>query len=114
MRLCGEIGKLELDGVEVGGFRGWTVFVHTEPPIHSWVVMTGYWLFQRVYGKVTASFFGEDDNGNMALVCQREATIELPDEYSLNEMILDPATLTFDEEFDWREQKNPVSSLPVA
>ena len=114
MRLTGEIGKLELNGKEVGGFRGWTVFVHFEPPIHSWVMLTGYWLFKRIYGPVKALFYSEDDHGNLRLVREYEVTIELPDEYPLDEMILDPVKLSFDKEFDWREQKDTASSLPVA
>ena len=111
MRLCGEIGKLVVDGEQVGGFRGWTVFVETKPPVCSWVMVAGYWLFKRIDGKVRASFYSGEDQ--LELIYESDASIELPDEYPLDKMILDPVKISFERKFDWRhEQENTDNSLP--
>jgi len=100
--MIGEIGKLVLDGKQVGGFRNWTTFVQIVPPIKSWVIASAFWMEERVSAdKVMASFYCED-SGKLKLVCEREATLHLPEEYPLDELVLIPVKMTFEEDFDWR------------
>lgn len=101
--MTGEIGKWEIDGKQVGGFRGWTVAIRTKPPIKSRVVAEVFWVLEEINtDKVIASFYREG-NGTLNLICEREVIIRLPENYPLDELILSPIEMTFEEDFDWRE-----------
>jgi len=103
MRLTGEIGKIVQDGKQVGGIRGWTVFVQTKPPIYSYVVAAGYWMTEKIASKVVTVEFYSQENGAMNLVCDKEGTLELPEEYVLDKLILETLKITFKDNFDWRK-----------
>ena len=104
MELTGEIGKLVIDGNQVGGLRGWTVFVETKPPIRSWVTAAGFWMRKIIEtDKVLASFYRKDESGELKLVCERMATIKLPESYPFDVVVPIVVELTFDEDFDWRK-----------
>lgn len=102
-QMTGEIGKLVLDDKQVGGFRNWTVFIKTAPPIKSRVIASGFWMLEKINtDKVLASFYYEDAN-SLILVCERETTIHLPEDYAMDELILTPVEMTFEKDFDWRD-----------
>lgn len=102
-QMAGEIGKWVVDGKQVGGFRGWTVFVQTVPPIRSRVIAAAFWVLEEINtDKVVASFYREDGD-SLKLICKREANIKLPKDYELDKLIIKPVEMTFEEDFDWRE-----------
>jgi len=104
MELTGEIGKLVIDGVQVGGLRGWTVFVETKPPIRSWVTAAGFWMRRIIEtDKVEASFYRKTESGELKLVYESMATIKLPKSYPFDVVVPEVVKLTFDVDFDWRE-----------
>ena len=101
--LTGEIGKLALDGKQVGGFRNWTAFVQIKPPIKSWVIASGFWMLSKTNtDKVMASFFCQDGD-TLKLICKREAVVHLPETYPLDKLVIKPTEITFEEDFDWRD-----------
>ena len=101
--MTGEIGKWVIDGKQVGGFRNWTAFVQIKPPIKSWVWASGFWMLNKINtDRVIASFYYEDDD-SLKLVCEREAILHLPESYPLDELVIEPVEMTFEEDFDWRE-----------
>ena len=101
--MIGEIGKFVLDGKQVGGFRNWTVFVQTVPPIKSWVVASGFWLLEQLpTDRVIACFYAEGQK-ELFLIRSEEAIIKLPDKYDLDILIIEPIEMTFEKDFDWRK-----------
>ena len=102
--LTGPVGKLTIDGEQVGGFRGWTTFVHIKPPIYSWVVAAGYWIDKVTKSKeATAEFYYEDDEGNLKVLYESKVHLDLPETYPVGRMILDQLKISFKDNFDWRE-----------
>ena len=100
--MIGEIGKWVIDGKQVGGFRNWTAFVQIVPPIKSWVIVSGFWMLEKINtDRVIVSFYYQEDD-SLSLVCEREAIIHLPEDYPLDKLVLTPVEMTFEEEFDWR------------
>jgi len=101
--MTGDIGKLTLDGKQVGGFRNWTVFIHLKPPIKSRVVASGWWMLEKVNtNKLVANFYAEDA-GKLQLIREGEVIINLPPDYALDTLIVEPVEITFEEDFDWRD-----------
>ena len=102
-QMTGEIGKLTLDGKQVGGFRNWTAFVQIKPPIKSWVIASGFWMLEKVNtNKLHADFYAED-NGELQLIKEGEVIVNLPLDYALDTLIVEPIEMTFEQDFDWRE-----------
>lgn len=101
--MVGAIGTFTVNGKQVGGFRGWTVFVETLEPVHSWVVAAGWWLFEKINCPVTATFFSEEGEGMEPLRVE-EVILELPEHYILDKLLLFPLKMTFDRKFDWRHE----------
>ena len=101
--LTGEIGKLTLDGRQVGGIRNWTAFVQIKPPTKSWVIASGYWILEKVNtNKLQAEFYSEGA-GVLNLIKEGEVIVNLPPDYALDTLIVEPLTMTFKTDFDWRE-----------
>ena len=101
--MTGEIGKLTLDGKQVGGFRNWTTFVQIKPPIKSWVIASGWWMLEKTdTNKLIASFYAEGA-GKLQLIREGEVIIDLPPDYALDTLIVEPIKMTFETDFDWRE-----------
>ena len=101
--MTGEIGKWVVDGKQVGGFRNWTVFVHYKPPIKSWVIASGWWMLEKVNtNKLIASFYVEDA-GKFQLIREGGVIVNLPPDYALDTLILEPMKMAFETDFDWRK-----------
>lgn len=96
--MTGEIGKLSVNGDQVGGFKYWTAMVQKKPP-RSRVVASQFWMFRKVEGELTASFFynlGDD----LKLVLEKAVTIKFP-EYELDTAINRPLVMEFEDGFNW-------------
>lgn len=101
--MAGEIGKWVIDGKQVGGFRGWTAIVELTPPVHSKVIASGFWMLEKINtDKVMASFYYQEEENSLMLICEREAIIHLPEDYPLDKLVIEPVEMTFEEDFDWR------------
>lgn len=100
--LIGEIGKFVLDGKQVGGFRNWTTFVQTESPIKSWVIASGWWMLERVNTNHFEAVFYTIDEDEPFEIYRKEAIIKLPEDYSLDKLVIQPIEITFPQDFDWR------------
>ena len=112
--MIGEIGKWMIGGEQVGGFRNWTVRVRTQPPIKSRVIASGFWMLNKINTDKVLAFFYCEDNGGLNEVCKREAIIHLPEEYPLDKLVIQSVEMTFEEEFDWRDQMNVEAIVYIA
>lgn len=102
-RMTGEIGKLILDGKQVGGFRNWTAIVELTSPVHSKVIASGYWMLEKVNtDRLIAKFYAEGA-GKLQLIREEEVSINLPPDYALDTLIPEPMKMEFEHDFDWRE-----------
>lgn len=97
--MTGEIGKLSLNGEQVGGFKYWTAIIKLNP-LHSRVIASKFWMLKKVdTNKLKAEFYTEI-NGKLKLIREGEVTVNLP-EYELDKMITQPIELDIGD-FDWR------------
>lgn len=102
-KMTGEIGKLILDGKQVGGIRNWTAFVQIVPPIKSWVVASGWWMLEKVdTNKLKVKFYAEGA-GKLQLIREEEAIVNFPPDYALDTLITEPIEIKFGYDFDWRK-----------
>ena len=97
--MTGEIGKLSANGKQVGGFKYWTA-IQNRNSLHTIVNASKFWLFEEGAGnEFLASFYSHNPDGNLRLIYEVDATIDLP-EYTPDRMIA--RTIAIDlGVFDW-------------
>ena len=101
--MTGEIGKLSLNGEQVGGFRNWTAITKITTPVKSHVIASGFWMLKKATtNKLDAEFYAEDA-GVLQLVSRGEVFVNLPPDYAIDTLILKSIKITFEEDFDWRK-----------
>ncbi len=97
--MTGEIGKLSLNGKQVGGFKYWTA-IQNRNSLETKVIASRFWLLKKVNGdKLQAEFYSHIPEGELQLVYSADAKINFP-EYELNKM--ESKTIEIDlGKFDW-------------
>ena len=99
-RMTGEIGKLSLNGEQIGGFKYWTAMVQKKPP-YTRVVASKFWIFKKPEtNNITAGFF-YDTGDDLKQVLEKEVTIKLPEKYELGTMMVSPLEMVFEDSFNW-------------
>lgn len=90
----GIIGKLEIDGRQVGGFKDWEIDVAIRRGNSSTTITAeSYWLFERV--KTATATFYFNLNGELIIANQESVSLDLPEVYSLNKLIKAPLKMMF-------------------
>src|SRR3990167_7442248 len=97
--MTGEIGKLSINGNQVGGFKYWTA-IQNRNSLQTIVRASRFWLFEKVdTNTFQADFYSHNPDGNLHLVYSVPVTVDLP-EYESDKMM--SKILTFDlGMFDW-------------
>ncbi len=96
--LSGEIGKLSLNGEQVGGFKYWTAVINKKNP-STHVIASQYWMFKKVdTDKLEAEFYTETRD-KPKLIYKREVTVKIPD-CELDKMITSPIEMDLGS-FSW-------------
>jgi len=92
----GAIGKLEIDGRQVGGFRDWQIDVlfYNRTRAEAIAIAGNYWMFEKVEGKLLATFYFSI-NGELIMANQSLVNPELPKQYTLNKLIQAPLKMVF-------------------
>jgi len=75
--MTGEVGKLSLNGEQVGGFKYWTVVMRGKPP-QTTVIASQFWMFEKVDSDRLVAEFYSLIEGKYELIHTKEATIILP------------------------------------
>ncbi len=97
--MTGEIGKLSLDGEQVGGFKYWTA-IQNRKTLETRVIASKFWLFKEVNGdKLRADFYSHVPNDKLELVYSADVSIDFP-EHTLNKTISYPIEMNLGT-FDW-------------
>ena len=90
----GIIGKLEIDGKQVGGFRDWLIDVLVyKDKSKTTAIADSYWMFRKVKEVVATFYFSLD--GELVVANQSLVTLQLPNEYALNKRIQAPLEMVF-------------------
>lgn len=89
--MTGEIGKLSVEGRQIGGFKYWTAIVYPDKTI---VNAPLYWFFEQPPRKLIADFYSDE-----TLIYSKEVEIEPPD-CALNKKINGTLTMSLGE-FNW-------------
>lgn len=97
--MTGEMGKLSIDGQQVGGFKYWTA-IQNRDTLQCHVVASKFWVLKKVAtNNMKAEFYAFDFNDNLELIYQADATVDFP-EYVLDRMISRKLDIDLGE-FDW-------------
>lgn len=85
----GTMGKLVIDGRQVGGFKDWQidVFIRKGKAITR-IFAESYWMFERI--KTAEATFYFSSNDALLIANQFPVTLELPESYALNKLIKTP------------------------
>lgn len=97
--LTGEIGKLSINGKQVGGFRNWRVVIDRDTRKTD-IYTTSYWMLEKPDTNMTASFYAEL-NKRLKIVKEGEVILNLPDNYPLGTNIKTPLKMSFKEGTSW-------------
>ena len=86
----GTIGKLEIDGKQVGGFRDWRidVLVYGGDKSKTTALAESYWMFEKVKTATATFYFSLE--GDLVIANQHLVNLELPENYALNKLIQAP------------------------
>ncbi len=97
--MTGEIGKLSLNGEQVGGFKYWTA-IQNRRTLETRVIASRFWLLKEFNGnKLRADFYSHVPNDKLELVYSADVTIDFP-EYDINKMMLNSIEMKLGV-FDW-------------
>ncbi len=97
--MTGEIGKLSIDGEQVGGFKYWTA-IQNRNSLQTLVRASKFWLLKEVNtDKFQADFYSHNPDGNLKLVYSTPVTLTLP-EYEIDKMMSSVIEMNLGK-FDW-------------
>ncbi len=101
--MTGEIGKLSLDGEQVGGFKYWTT-IQNRNSLQTKVIASKFWLLKEVKtNKLQADFYSRTFGGELELIYSASVTINFP-EYEIDKMMHKSIEMDLGI-FDWVESK---------
>jgi hypothetical protein len=89
--MTGEIGKLELNGEQVGGFKYWTA-IQNRDTNETKVIASKFWTLRKLdNGKYTAEFYSRVED-KLELIYKAPVEIEFP-EHEVNKTMTKQITL---------------------
>lgn len=97
--MTGEIGKLSLNGEQVGGFKYWTA-IENRDTLQTRVIASKFWFLKEVdTHQLQAEFYSHAPDGNLKLVYSTDVTADFP-EYELDTMMSQKIEMNLGT-FDW-------------
>ena len=97
--MTGEIGKLSLNGEQVGGFKYWTA-IQNRNSLQTRVVASKFWLLKEIdTGELKADFYSHNPDGELRHIYSADITTTFP-EYEVDKMMSKPISLELGT-FNW-------------
>lgn len=83
--MTGEIGKLSINGEQVGGFKYWTA-IQNRDSLQTIVRASKFWLLREIYtDKFQADFYSHNPDDKLKLVYSSDVSVNFPP-YELDKM----------------------------